>query len=88
MKLFNKFNCTIVADKETNFEVQKFACRHMKKNTVIHVNVSDNDLNTIEFSTGEKRLSIIEQLTNEFGDFHIRVGKEIIYVTKVKKGSE
>ena len=83
MTLFNKKNVyTIVADKETNIEVQRFANEHCMKRSTINI-MSATDYIVIDFGTKEGRNSIIEQIKNRFEQiFNVEIGENIIWITK------
>lgn len=82
MKLFNKKNVyTIVTDKETNIEVQKFVKEHCMKHTTINI-MSATDHVIIDFTTKEGRNDIIEQIKNRFEHvFNIEIGENLIWIT-------
>ena len=82
MTLFNKKNIyTIVTDKETNIEVQKFANEHcMKKSTISIMSTTDNVV--IDFWSKEGRNSIIEQIKSRFEQvFNVEIGENLIWIT-------
>ena len=83
MTLFNKKNIyTIVTDKETNIEVQRFANEHcMNKSTINIMSTTDNVV--IDFWSKETRNSIIEQIKNRFEQiFSVEIGDNLIWITK------
>ena len=82
MKIFNKKNIyTIVTDKETNIEVQKFVSKHCMKHTTINI-TSATDYVFIEFVAKERRDSIIEQIKDKFEQiFNIETGENLIWIT-------
>lgn len=81
MKLFSK-QCTIIADREANFDVQRFACQHCTKRTMIYIHVDDDNMNTIKFTTKESTESILMQIMNQFSKiFNVRIDNGLIFVT-------
>jgi hypothetical protein len=85
MKLFKR-NYTIVADKEANFIVQKFACQHAVTGSQINITVDDEDNNIIRFTSWDKRDGLIQKIIRYFEQcFEVKVEKELIFIT-TKKG--
>ena len=83
MKLFNKKNVyTIVVDKETNFEVQRFANEHCMKRSTINI-MSATDYIVIDFGSKEERNSITNKIKERFEQlFNVEIGENIIWITK------
>lgn len=86
MKLFNKKNIyTIVADKETNIEVQRFASEHCMKRSTINI-MSATDYVVIDFGTKEGRDSIIEKIKDKFEQiFNVEIGENLIWITNKRE---
>lgn len=81
MSIFTKSRKqTIVVDKETNFEIQRFARHHANGNPV-DVLWNGDDWYRVSYKTKETKRAIVERLKKIFGSqYEVGMNDNLIYV--------
>lgn len=76
---------SIIVDKTTNLEVQRFVQYYCVKRSLIYINAVDNDLYDITFTSTKDVDHIYEKLKSVFeGKYKITKGEFLIFVRRME----
>lgn len=76
---------SIIVDKTTNLEVQRFIQDYCVKGSLIHINAVDNDLYDITFTSTKDGNHVYEKLKSIFeGKYEITKGEFLIFVRRME----